>query len=103
MDRVCCERTPSRHRDRGRGGGTQLHRSACEASALACGLAEPRRKGQQTAAGGGGRASTQKGSKGADGEPTTSCRPGDAPGDSRHRPLSPGEVRDTCPGLARSH
>ena len=77
------------HRDRGRGRGTQFHRSAWEASALACGLAEPRRKGQQTAAGGGGRAPTQEGSKGADGERTTSCHPGDAPGDSRHRPLSP--------------
>lgn len=45
MDRVCCAQTLSRHRDGGRGGGTQPHRNAWEVSARACGLAKPRRKG----------------------------------------------------------
>lgn len=109
MDRVCCERTPSRRGE----GGTQPHRSAWGACALAWELAEPRRKGQRTAAAGGSRASAQEGSEGADRERTAHCRPGDPPGDSRHRPsaptvrpgqgAAPGEVRDTRPGLARSH
>lgn len=109
MDRVCCERTPSRHGE----GRTQPHRSAWGASALAWELAEPRRKGQQqrlqAAAGRPHRraARVRTGS-----EPRTvvletrQATPGTGLSAPIVRPgqgTAPGEVPDTRPGLARSH
>ena len=103
IDRVCCEQTPSRHGE----GGTQPHRSAWAASALAWEL--PSRQQLQAAA---GRSRRRAARVWTGSEPRTvvletrQATPGTGLSAPILRPgqgAAPGEMRDTRPGLPRSH
>lgn len=76
MDRVCCVQTLSRHRDRGAGGAGRRTQPLSRGKGADSGWRQ-----WQGAHTGGQRGHRQ----GADHR----CHPGDTPGDSRHRPLSP--------------